>query len=355
MSRWRRHRLAIALLLLPLTGWASESTPPKLFLRAFADTTFRVSSEASGRGSTAFGLGEFDLFLSSRLSENLSVLAELVFHFEEERDEEFLEVERLTLKYAPADEIGLTVGRVHTAIGYWNHTYHHGRWLQTTISRPDIFSFEDMGGILPVHATGLEAAGLLDLGGMDVQYFVGVFNGRGKSLREIQNASDANDSKALNLQLCLFPDPIPGLQLGLTGYVDAFPEDPLSEDRLGEMDERILMGHLVFADRGLELLFELAHVSHEEDATARRFDTLGLYAQGAYQIGRWTPYVRLDHIDLDEEDPLFSHPQVDLERLTVGVRWDPIAWLALKAEYRSTKPGGLERSHSGVTQAAFTF
>lgn len=55
------------------------------------------------------------------------------------------------------------VGKYHTALGYWNHTYHHGTWLQSSILRPEIYLFEFQGGILPDHSVGVEVFGFQSL------------------------------------------------------------------------------------------------------------------------------------------------------------------------------------------------
>jgi len=335
-----------------------EAAAPQLFIRAFADTSFRVRSEGDGldQGRSAFVLGELDLFITSQLSPDLSVLSELVYHFGEGREEEFLEVERLSLKYAPLDAFNLLAGRLHTSIGYWNHNFHHGTWLQTTISRPNIVAFEDDHGVLPLHNIGIEATGLKSLGGLvDLQYFASVLNGRGRTLQEVQAVDDADGSKAVNLQVNLVSDQSIGLQAGATAYWDAFPEDQRALDRRGKMNERIFMGHVVYLAHGIELLAEAAYIRHEEPDTGRRFDSDGLYAQLAFEANGLKPYVRFDHLDLDDEDPLLGPEYQSLDQVTLGVRWDPVAWLALKGEYRSTELEGLERVHAGLVQAAFTF
>jgi len=335
-----------------------EAAAPQLFIRAFADTAFRVRSEPEGidQSRSAFVLGELDLFITSQLSPDLSVLSELVYHFGEGRDEEFLEVERLSIKYAPLDAFNLLAGRLHTSIGYWNHSFHHGTWLQTTISRPNIVAFEDDLGILPTHNVGIEATGLKSLGGaVDLQYFASLLNGRGRTLQEIQAVDDADGSKAVNLQLNLVSDQSIGLQAGATAYWDTFPEDLRSLDRVGKMKERIFMGHVVYMAHGVELLAEAAFVRHEELETGRRFDSDGLYAQLAYETRGLKPYFRFDRLDLDDEDPLLDGEHRTLDQVTLGVRWDPVAWLALKGEYRSTELEGIGRVHAALVQAAFTF
>jgi len=47
------------------------------------------------------------------------------------------------------------IGRTHNPAGYWREQFHHGGWLQPTITRPAIAEFEVPGGVLPAHTTGL--------------------------------------------------------------------------------------------------------------------------------------------------------------------------------------------------------
>ena len=55
----------------------------------------------------------------------------------------------------------VAVGRYHTAIGYYNNAYHHGKWLQTAAERPHIYDFEDSGGLLPIHNVGVSVSGAI--------------------------------------------------------------------------------------------------------------------------------------------------------------------------------------------------
>lgn len=335
---------------------AAETKPPALYLRGFADMRYSAEEgdDVEGR-KHGFAVGEFDLFVTSNLSPDLRVLSEVVFHFEEGREEEFLEVERLLLQYQPADAFGVRLGRLHTSIGEWNNRFHHGTWLQTTIDRPDIFAFEDEGGILPIHSVGVELFGLRVLGGLELHYSAGVFNGRGRNLRDIQTGGDLNRSKAINLRLELLPTIVTGLRLGASYYGDTFPADASIPDRESEVDERILSAHLVYESAGTEVLAELIHQRHEPRDSGRRHESTGGYVQAAQRFGRWKPYARVDVVEIDETSPVLTDVRPDVNRLTLGLRWDPGPWLAVKAELRSTREGERERLGAFVVQAAFTF
>jgi len=49
----------------------------------------------------------------------------------------------------------LWLGRTHNPASYWRNQFHHGGWLQPSITRPGIAEFEVPGGIVPAHSTGL--------------------------------------------------------------------------------------------------------------------------------------------------------------------------------------------------------
>jgi hypothetical protein len=333
-----------------------EPEPQALFIKGFADVNFEIHSaqDAESRSSNFFALKELDLLLTSQLSDKLSVLTEMVFHFTNEDEGGFFELERAHLTYSPRDFFKLRVGRMHTPIGYWNHIYHHGLWFQTTVARPDIHAFEDEGAILPEHSIGVEALGETTAGPFDLFYSGTVVNGRGARLSQIQNSTDENRGKGVNLHLSLSPHAVRGLTFGLSGYIDRLPTAGAAPNRSRPIDELILAGHLVWVRNDAELLSELVRLRHREGPGGASHMTTGLYAQGAYRWGPGKPYYRFDYIDYDREDLLFADRN-GINKHTFGVRWDPATWMALKLEYRYGRQGALRRTHATVFQSAFTF
>lgn len=333
-----------------------DSILPSLFIRGFADTTFRVESDVPpGKGKSSFGMEELDLLLTSRISPQLSVLSEVVFHFDEFDDDAFFELERIYLNYEPTESLSFKLGRVHTPLGYWNRTFHHGNWFQTTVSRPILHRFEDEGGILPSHSVGLEVGGTRRLGSLDLSYGGTFTNGRGSSVNQVQNVQDVNNGKALNFFFDVSPASIPGLSFGVSGYSDEFSEISTPDATSPGIDEAIFLAHGVFLDGPWEILAEVASISHTENAGPNDFSTLGAYVQAAYELGDWKPYYRFDFQDIDETNPVFAYGQEDVEQHTVGTRWDLSTWLALKFEYVYQVRGDNVSSKLFAIQSAFTF
>ena len=64
------------------------------------------------------------------------------------------DLERLQFGYEFVPETVLWLGRFHQPASAWNTEHHHGRYLQTAITRPYIERWEDEQGLLPQHITG---------------------------------------------------------------------------------------------------------------------------------------------------------------------------------------------------------
>ena len=149
---------------------------PVLNIRGFFDFNFGVGSIANplvfpiiddGCGTcgnpptpphTTFQAGEFDLFMTSKLSDHLSFLAEMVLG-PDATNVFGVDIERYQLTYRASRYFSASAGRFHTSIGYYNTAYHHGTWFSTAEGRPIMYLFEDSGGILPVHMVGVSLSG----------------------------------------------------------------------------------------------------------------------------------------------------------------------------------------------------
>jgi hypothetical protein len=328
---------------------AHESPVPRLTLRGFSNVDYALNEK---RRPNTFALGQFDLFVTSALSDNWSFLAEVSFEFNE-RNELGVDVERAQIRYAPSDAFSIAAGRMHTPLGYWNQTFHHGTWFQTTAGRPEMYLFEDQGGILPVHEVGLQAAGTLRARAVDLKYSVSLVNGRGRVPDEVTNLQDHNGSKAVNAYLALAPGGVRGLEFGADVWLDTIPADPDTPGRAGEISERILGGYVAYLRPDVEILAEASRIRHRDKASGLTYGTWGLYAQGSWKVGRWRPYYRFDKVEVADGDPFL--PPTNLSRHTAGLRFDPMPWVGLKSEYHLTRRPGGDDVHSGRFQAAFTF
>lgn len=321
--------------------------PPRLQIQGFADLGFRATNEP-GR-TTSFGLGQLDLFLTSRLSEKFSVLGELIVEAGEDNAFNF-EIHRLLLRYQHSDYLALSAGRYHTAIGYFNTAYHHGAWFQTAINRPFIFAFESKGGILPLHNVGVSAQGRVPRAPWGLRYVAEFGNGRAARSpqdRAVQTSVDENNGKAFNVALFARPRQVKGLQTGFSIY-----RDNLTPRVAPNVGQTILATHLVYQNALYEMLNEAVLLRHS--TPARTSHALGLYTQFSRRFGRSRPYFRYQHLNVPDSDPLF--PAAGRRNgPSLGLRYDVSDYAALKLQYDRTWRRRLTTLDELLLQLAFTF
>jgi hypothetical protein len=331
-----------------------------LRIRGFGDIALRGDTQKGD--TTSFELGQLDLFISSDVAEKFKFLSEVVFEAGPdniygttvgEENAFSVDVERYLMQYSPADYLKLSVGRVHTAIGYYNTAFHHSTWLQTTTNRPFLFEFEDRGGILPVHLVGVSASGLVPSGRLGLHYVAEVGNGRESRTplgdEPVQNKISDENHKAFNLALFARPTAVPGLQTGFSVY-----HDVLAPDNQPKIDETILAAHAVLVRPKWEWLNEAVLDRHAPFGGPVVYHTPGFYSQVSRQFGSYRPYFRYQYLNVAKTEPVF--PDVSLQYgPSLGLRYDASEFVALKFQYdyRSLRnqPGV-----NGLTlQLGFTF
>ena len=315
--------------------------------------------------TTSFALGELDLFITSDISEKFNFLTELVFEagpvnyygVQHPPINAFkVEPERYLMQYSYNDYLNISMGRFHTAIGYYNTAYHHSTWFQTTTDRPYLFAFEDDGGILPTHTVGVSATGLIPSGPLGLHYVAEVGNNRASQnpqLQEpVQNEVDDQNHKAFNLALFARPESIRGLEAGFSYYNDVL--SPANQPRVGE---GIFALHAVLERPKYEWLNEVVLVRHAIFNGGRVYNTPGFYSQVSRQFGSFRPYFRYQYLNVAKTEPIF--PAVGLQYgPTVGLRYDASEFVALKFQYdyTSIRQPATQPGFSTLTlQIGFTF
>ena len=140
-----------------------------------------------------------DIFATYEI-DRVRILAEYLLSNNEQ------ELERFQLGLSFNNNL-LWLGRFHNPIGYWNTQHHHGSFFETSISRPAIVEFEDDGGILPTHQSGLLLEGAFNNSEQPLEYSLTI--GAGPDLRaELEpwdvlspNSGTHNISTTINLYL----------------------------------------------------------------------------------------------------------------------------------------------------------
>lgn len=332
----------------------AQETYPNLHIRGFADVDFSAT-DVKGQPS-GFNLGQFVLHVSSPLSKKVSVFGELSFTA---RPNQYnVEVERTIIRYDANDYFKLSFGKYHTPINYWNTAFHHGSWLQTTISRPEMIQFG--GRFLPVHFVGLEAEGQIPSGGLGLNYNVGVGNGRQtlSLLGRDGDAGDVNGNRAVVAEIFARPASLFGLQVGGSFYHDEItPDANTPAVPAGAYREWIAAGHIAYTKEKPEFIAEFANVRHISNVTGKEWNSQGMYAQIAYRLPgdarAWKPYYRYEYIHVPATDPVLLVP--NLSGHTAGVRYDITDFAAFKIEYRKNRRTPVLTNNGIFLQTSFTF
>jgi hypothetical protein len=331
-----------------------------LRIRGFGDVSFHGDNQQGN--ASAFSLGQLDLFVTSDLSEKFRFLSEIVFEGSQDNiygarvgevNNFSVDVERYLLQYSLNNYFKLSLGRGHTAIGYYNTAYHHSTWMQTTVDRPFLFEFEDRGGILPVHTVGVSASGILPSGQLGLHYVAEVGNGRESrdplNNDTVENVTSDQDYKAFNLALFARPESLHGFQTGVSVYRDVLI--PNGQPKVGET---ILALHGVLIRPKYEFLAEGILDRHAPQGSPIVFHTPGFYAQVSRQFGQYRPYFRYEYLNAPRNEPIF--PDIGLNHGPLaGVRFDANESVAIKFQYNYTMLRNQPSVHELTGQVGFTF
>jgi hypothetical protein len=353
----------------PATAETAPPVYPLLKISGFGDLDFSASNlhgTAAGYGAqtllaahSGFEEGQFTLHFSSALSPKTAVFGETTLTARSDAGTGTppatgfnAEVERLIIRYDLNDYFKLSFGRYHTPINYWNTAFHHGQWLQTTISRPEMTQFG--GSFIPVHFIGSLVEGQLPAGGLNLNYNFGLGNGRGQVLSRGGDFSDINSNRAWLANAFIKPDSLYGLQLGGSVYRDLL--NPLNGPVAREW---IQSGHIVWQKETPEFIAEFANATHKPVNGAPASNSQAFYFQTAYRLPwlqkLWKPYYRFEFIHVPRSDAIFRTVVPSFHASTVGLRYDITTFAAFKFEYRHY----VRRDGPGIFgffgQTSFTF
>jgi hypothetical protein len=335
---------------------SADMSRPNLHLAGFSDLNF-VASDLKGSHS-GFTEGQFIFHITSQLSRKVNYFGELSMTA---RTDPGLgtppaagfnvEVERSIIRYEQNDLFKLSFGRYHTPINYWNTAFHHGSWLQTTASRPEMVQFG--GSFIPVHFVGALAEGTSAAHGLNATYNVGFGNGRGEVISRAGDYGDINNNRAWLINSFIRPDKLNGIQIGGSVY-----RDKVNAVGLPAYGEWIEAFHFVREKENPEIIAEFANVRHRPSGGGTVSNSQAWYVQLAWRAPfadrKLKPYYRYEYIHIPRSDLLFRRLS-GLSESIAGIRYDISNFSALKFEYRSVDRPGLPRTNVGWAQTSFTF
>jgi hypothetical protein len=341
-----------------IDGAEGAETYPALKVAGFSDINFSGTDQRGAR--SGFTEGQFILHLNSALSKRVSFLGEMSFSARPDAGTGTpaatgfnAEIERSIVRFEYHDYLKMSFGRYHTPINYWNTAYHHGQWLQTTVARPEMTQFG--GRFIPVHFVGALLEGALPSGGLNLNYNVGIGNGRGSVISRGGDAGDVNNNRAWLVNVFARPDALYGLQIGGAAYRDKVT---LADGR--DFGEWITSAHIVWNKENPEVIAEFANVNHKPvNRPGSVSNSQAYYIQTAYRLPFaqrvWKPYYRWEYIHIPRSAGVFQGVP-NLAGSVAGLRYDLSSFAAIKFEYRNQRRApGQPRINSGFVQTSFTF
>ncbi len=262
-----------------------------------------------------------------------------------------VELERSILRYDITDALKLSGGRYHTPIGYWNTAFHHGTWLQTTVSRPEMVKYGSQ--FIPTHFVGAMAEGSVPVGELGLGYMLGVGNGRASTISRAGDAGDPTSNRAITAAISARPAMLFGLQVG-GGYY----KDRVTPAAGAAADEGISSAYVAWQRESPELIAEYADVRHTPVAGGSTADNHAFYVQMAWRLPgvahQLKPYARTEKVVTSPDDVIFAPLDLGYTGNLGGVRYDFAPFAALKAELRSEHFQGKPWTKSFYLNASFT-
>jgi hypothetical protein len=340
--------------------------------RGFAEVDYKVLNQRVPENETygfvpgsagSFYTGDFNLFLTSKITARTSALAEIDF---EEGDAQTYttNLRRILLKYDADQHLKLSVGRYQTSVGYYNWEFRSATWLQTTADRPLVMEFSSNGGILPTQAVGLSATGAIPSGKLNLNYIAEY--GSSDTIRPHLNGdglfTDENNGNQANLAFYMEPDALPGVRIGSSIYHDRI--SALLDDSAGNQivqptdserwNQTIVNGYGVYVGRGIEFLNEGFLIRQALMGSTEILNTPAFYSQISKQVHRWRPFFRYQYVNASQRNPFYEDVGLRFGP-SVGTRYDLNDYLAFKAQFDHTLRRGLPNLSGLHLQLSATF
>ncbi len=260
------------------------------------------------------------------------------------------DLERFQLGFEFVPETTLWLGRFHQPASAWNTEHHHGRYLQTAVTRPTIEDWEDEKGIIPQHITGALLESRRPLGNNGgIQFSGGI--GASPSLSSdgyepvtLLNNNPGKYGLSFSARLAYLPEYVGTSSFGvLFGHDQVFVRGPASMVALqsNHATLEICGAYIDWSNTQWRTVGALYYVDATLDRPARNESFVSGYFQAERQLPhQLTLFGRLENSAREQNtryvalfDDHSGDIDVALRREVGGLRWDYARRQALSAEY----------------------
>jgi len=275
------------------------------------------------------------------------------------------EMERLKAGWQFQNGKMLWLGRYHATAKYWTSEYHHGQFLQTSITRPSLEEWEDESGPTPSHVTGLSLEfdhQRDDESAISFAFSAGL---TAKFEGEELVAFDLLDPRSghgpgLNFKIAYRPNILSPLQFGFLSSwhdIDVVSESNPSLADLNDITQLTAGGFVDWRWKDLRLISSVVYFDNELDYVDEDVsDSFWLsYVQFEYEFSDdFTFFGRTDNgIEEDNSPYLRLLPAFIAHRHMLGLRWDVASFHSLTVEVADTSQQGEGLEHDNFKEIRF--
>jgi hypothetical protein len=292
-------------------------------------------------------VGSLDFYLAPKLGDRVVSLAELIFETGPD-GHVGTDLERFQIGYQFNDQATVWVGRFHTPYGYVNTALHHGVWLADALRRPKFVNFEDKGGVMPSHTTGVWVTGAQREG--NGKFLYDFYVGNGQQIQggtvDMQTGGNLHGAAMAGTRLSyqFIGGAVDGLLVGVNGFTDKVNDDGINGDGTPKDAALIRLNmvgaYAVYDTDTWEHIIE-AYSFHDKslNGSPGTHRSEAWFAQLGYRAPWGVPYIRYERAMLDQTDPYFNEQTFGASyyRSALGVRFDINAKSSVKFEVAHTR------------------
>jgi opacity protein-like surface antigen len=300
-------------------------------------TTGAPNYKKRDTSNTNFNTGKLVLFVTSQLSDRISVLSENSAGYNNSTKSFEFEIERLLLRFYYKDYLSVRVGKMFSPLGYWNNQYNLGLVLQPTIQRPLVIRNSTDGGVIQIKDVGVQIEGD-NMTKLKVFYRAMVSNGIGY----IGNNEKGNMGVALTGQVGF--EPVEGLKVLVSGRTAELHKGTTTLTGVtpanGQQSSLNAAIAYMNPEKKPEFIAEYYDSKNSLDSIGDRFSH-GYFVYGGYKItSKVTPYAMYSYSQAGTKTQGDNYyvgvdgMLVNVQSIMAGIRYKVSSNLVLKLEYQ---------------------
>jgi hypothetical protein len=259
------------------------------------------------------------------------------------------DLERFQLGWQATQDTVVWIGRYHQPTSVWNHDHHHGQYLQTSVSRPFLDEWEDLGGILPQHFTGmLVESGHKAFGSWRLRTAIAgglapIITPDGLEPFDLLHADSKHHQVGFQARASLHPGEFTESGFGLLLATDELPAIGLTAPPIPGLDHadlKVLGAFGIYAASNWKVLATWYHVDTQLNSPTASVS--GSFGVGYVEAERRLPYELTGFLrwegsaNAGDNAYLKLFPMFIRQRNVIGLRWDFVRRQALTLQLSDT-------------------